>query len=76
MDELHIAERALPLDNLDANFIATDALVIPEGHAPAWPQHPECEGRAGAQPSGWVRTPWPRAVWYEAKAARLKNEED
>ncbi len=27
IDELHISERALPLDNLDGNFIATDALV-------------------------------------------------
>ncbi|MEQ1851381.1 MAG: DNA methyltransferase [Chthoniobacteraceae bacterium] len=26
IDELHIAEQALPLDNLDANFTATDAL--------------------------------------------------
>lgn len=27
IDELHISERALPLDNLDRNFVATDALV-------------------------------------------------
>lgn len=27
IDELHVAERALPLDNLDDNFFATDALV-------------------------------------------------
>jgi len=27
IDELHISERALPLDNLDRNFIATDALI-------------------------------------------------
>ena len=27
IDELHITEHALPLDNLDANFIAADALI-------------------------------------------------
>jgi hypothetical protein len=31
IDELHITERALPLDNLDHNFIAADALLAPEG---------------------------------------------
>jgi len=31
IDELHITERALPLDNLDRNFFATDALFVP-GH--------------------------------------------
>lgn len=30
IDELHISERALPLDNLDRNFIATDALITAE----------------------------------------------
>lgn len=37
IDELHIAERALPLDNLDSNFIATDALVR-DGQRTPWPQ--------------------------------------
>jgi len=42
IDELHISERALPLDNLDQNFRAADALVSagPDGacvRAP-WPQ--------------------------------------
>lgn len=37
IDELHIAERALPLDNLDSNFIATDALVR-DGQRTAWPK--------------------------------------
>ncbi|MGL4399044.1 MAG: DNA methyltransferase, partial [Luteolibacter sp.] len=36
IDELHIAERALPLDNLDQNFIATDALVS-NGQRTPWP---------------------------------------
>ena len=33
IDELHITERPLPLDNLDSNFIASDALLIegPDG---------------------------------------------
>ncbi len=30
IDELHMDERALPLDNLDANFIAADALIRSE----------------------------------------------
>ncbi len=42
IDELHISENALPLDNLDSNFLAADALVTasPDG-APAraaWPR--------------------------------------
>jgi len=38
IDELHITEPALPLDNLDANFIAGDALVDESGAARAWPK--------------------------------------
>lgn len=42
IDELHVSENALPLDNLDKNFIATDALYTrgPDGTATrtAWPQ--------------------------------------
>lgn len=37
IDELHIAERALPLDNLDQNFIAIDALVS-NGQRTTWPE--------------------------------------
>lgn len=37
IDELHISERALPLDNLDSNFIAADALVQ-NGQRTPWPQ--------------------------------------
>jgi hypothetical protein len=37
IDELHIAERALPLDNLDQNFIAIDALVS-NGQRTPWPE--------------------------------------
>lgn len=42
IDELHISERPLPLDNLDKNFIATDALVSIDAEGAAtrtpWPQ--------------------------------------
>jgi SAM-dependent methyltransferase len=38
IDELHITEQALPLDNLDNNFIATDALLTPEGLPSQWPK--------------------------------------
>ena len=38
IDELHITEKALPLDNLEQNFIATDALLTPEGLPAQWPK--------------------------------------
>ena len=38
IDELHITENALPLDNLDRNFVAADALVTPEGLPTQWPK--------------------------------------
>ena len=38
IDELHITERALPLDNLDANFTVGDALIDPSGLPTPWPQ--------------------------------------
>ena len=38
IDELHITERALPLDNLDKHFLATDALLTPEGLPAQWPK--------------------------------------
>jgi hypothetical protein len=37
IDELHITEQTLPLDNLDRNFIAADALLTPEGLPAQWP---------------------------------------
>ncbi len=37
IDELHITERALPLDNLDANFKAVDALIDEQGNPSQWP---------------------------------------
>jgi len=37
LDELHISEHALPLDNLDANFTAGDALIDEAGNPRAWP---------------------------------------
>jgi hypothetical protein len=60
IDELHIAERALPLDNLDANFRATDALVV-EGTAPSVPSPASTPGIDRAMPSTYRRTPWPQA---------------
>jgi len=38
IDELHITEPALPLDNLDQNFIAADALITPGGQPARWPK--------------------------------------
>ena len=38
IDELHITEQALPLDNLDQNFLAADALLTPEGLPAQWPK--------------------------------------
>jgi hypothetical protein len=37
IDELHITEQALPLDNLDQNFIAADALITADGSPAPWP---------------------------------------
>jgi SAM-dependent methyltransferase len=37
IDELHVTEASLPLDNLDNNFIVTDALIDPLGNPTAWP---------------------------------------
>lgn len=38
IDELHVTEPALPLDNLDANFTAADALIDELGNPTRWPQ--------------------------------------
>jgi len=38
IDELHAVEQALPLDNLDANFIIGDALLDPQGQPTIWPK--------------------------------------
>jgi SAM-dependent methyltransferase len=37
IDELHITEQALPLDNLDRNFLVADALLTPDGRSTEWP---------------------------------------
>jgi hypothetical protein len=37
IDELHINEQALPLDNLDGNIVLSDALVQPDGSRTTWP---------------------------------------
>jgi hypothetical protein len=38
IDELHITENALPLDNLDTNFSAIDALITEDGSRTPWPK--------------------------------------
>jgi MmeI, DNA-methyltransferase domain/MmeI, target recognition domain len=38
IDELHITEPALPLDNLNPNFICADALIDAAGNPVAWPK--------------------------------------
>jgi SAM-dependent methyltransferase len=38
IDELHVTEPALPLDNLDANFLAVDALLDETGAPRPWPK--------------------------------------
>lgn len=38
IDELHINEQALPLDNLDANFRVGDALMQADGRRTDWPK--------------------------------------
>ena len=38
IDELHITEQPLPLDNLDQNFIAADALLTADGLPAQWPK--------------------------------------
>jgi type I restriction-modification system DNA methylase subunit len=38
IDELHISENALPLDNLDANYIVGDALLLENGAPRPWPK--------------------------------------
>jgi len=38
IDELHITEQPLPLDNLDQNFIVADALLTAEGLPAQWPK--------------------------------------
>lgn len=58
IDELHITETALPLDNLDANFLAADALIASEsmglsGKQKSWRRPVLSDGKV-------VRTPWPK----------------
>lgn len=38
IDELHIDEKPLPLDNLDSNFFADDALIDELGNPAIWPR--------------------------------------
>jgi len=38
IDELHVAESALPLNNLDKNIVHHDALVNPDGTRSDWPE--------------------------------------
>ncbi|MFB3891441.1 MAG: DNA methyltransferase [Phycisphaerae bacterium] len=69
IDELHITEPALPLDNLDDNFIVGDALLCrrvsdsPEaaGQRPAAGDSAGQSAGQSASEEGAERTPWPRA---------------
>jgi SAM-dependent methyltransferase len=38
IDELHVNEEPLPLDNLDGNFFAIDALIDENGQSTKWPK--------------------------------------
>jgi type II restriction/modification system DNA methylase subunit YeeA len=38
IDELHVNENALPLDNLDSNFVVADALIDEQGRRTEWPK--------------------------------------
>ena len=38
INELHVSESALPLDNLDSNIVHRDALIVPDGSRSAWPE--------------------------------------
>lgn len=38
IDELHVSEAALPLDNLDANIFTRDALLMPDNSRSPWPK--------------------------------------
>ena len=38
IDELHVSETALPLDNLDSNIFVRDALITSENTQTAWPK--------------------------------------
>jgi hypothetical protein len=60
IDELHIAEQALPLDNLDANFRAVDALVGTDRRAVPDPD-PDADATDGSASRPYLRTPWPQA---------------
>jgi hypothetical protein len=60
IDELHIAEQALPLDNLDANFRAVDALVQ-RGTLQSGMGVPPMNSAGHGQDAQATRTPWPQA---------------
>lgn len=38
IDELHVSESALPLNNLDANIVHRDALITSDGSRSVWPE--------------------------------------
>lgn len=67
IDELHVTENALPLDNLDANFLIGDALIAPDGTRTAWPKadviigNPPFLGAKGSSPSAAPTTSMPCA---------------
>jgi len=58
IDELHITESALPLDNLDANFFSGDALIASETMGLSDKQN--ARRRAVVNDGKVSRTPWPK----------------
>lgn len=61
IDELHIAdEKDLPLDNLDENFRAVDALLVPAPSA-AGESHDGSLGQSANPYANVIPTPWPAA---------------
>ena len=60
IDELHVTEHALPLDNLDSNFIVGDALISGMGVSPMCPAGVSPAVSNAAHPPV-TPTPWPAA---------------
>ena len=60
IDELHVVENALPLDNLDQNFLAVDALLSVRSTGFSLPQEAQAEA-CTPNAEHFIPTPWPRA---------------
>jgi len=55
IDELHVSEPALPLDNLDEIFTAQDALIDELGNPRKWPQADVIIGNPPFMGAKWLR---------------------